>query len=225
MQKDEEREVQKSKGKDEGTPEIRVTDRRRISLRDNGNSGESAGNLAAESPSLKPKYVEELEARTKAAEKLVNEVHARFEQLRDHLQREMDETRQRLNRSAEERAQREQAEFIATLLPVLDNLRRATEAADQGGSMEVVMEGVRRTVASFENALILAGVEPLESIGQLFDPQLHEAVDTVEVEPEMQGKIVAEYDRGYKIGDRLLRPARVRVGRAAQTLSQFGDTL
>jgi molecular chaperone GrpE len=47
----------------------------------------------------------------------------------------------------------------------------------------------------------------------MFDPELHEAVETVAVAPEDEGKVVAEYTRGYKLGDRLLRPARVKVGR------------
>jgi molecular chaperone GrpE len=106
--------------------------------------------------------------------------------------------------------------FIAGLLPVLDNLQRATEAAENGSSPEVIAEGIRQTASSFENALAAAGVEPIEAVGQPFDPELHDAVETVEVEPEDEGKVVADYARGYKIGDRLLRPARVKVGRPPQ---------
>lgn len=191
--------------------EIRVTDRRRRFLDDDANSGPAT---TADSPNLKPSYVAELEARAEAAEKLSREVQSRFEQVRSQLQRETDETRQRLNRAADERAERGKAEFVAGLLPVLDNLQRATEAAESGSTPEQIGEGVRRTAASFENALAAAGVEPIESVGQEFDPELHEAVETVPVEPEEEGKVVAEYTRGYRIGDRLLRPARVKVGRA-----------
>jgi molecular chaperone GrpE len=176
-----------------------------------------------ESPSLKPSYVEELEARTKAAEQRTQEVQGRFEQLRKQLQSETDETRQRLNRAANERAQREKADFIAGLLPVLDNLQRATEAAETGGPTEVIAEGIRRTASSFENALAAAGVEPIEAVGQTFDPELHEAVETVEVAPEDEGKVIAEHTRGYKIGDRLLRPARVKVGRYSERANKAGD--
>lgn len=197
--------------------EIRVTDRRRVQLDD---SGDSSQNSAEEPPSLRPSYVEELETRTRAAEQKTQEVKSRFEQLRKQLQSETDETRQRLNRAAEERAQREKANFIAALLPVLDNLQRATEAAETGGSSEVITEGIRRTVSSFENALAAAGVEPMEAVGQLFDPELHEAVETVEVGLEDEGKVVAEYARGYRIGDRLLRPARVKVGRHSERANQ-----
>ena len=194
--------------------EIRVTDRRRILLDDDNETDRSA---AAEAPNLKPSYVEELEARTKAAEQKVLEIQSRFEQLRKQLQSETDETRQRLNRAADERAHREKANFIAGLLPVLDNLQRATEAAETGSSPEVIAEGIRQTASSFENALAAAGVEPIDAVGQPFDPELHDAVETVEVEPEDEGKIVADYAHGYKIGDRLLRPARVKVGRNKKT--------
>jgi molecular chaperone GrpE len=190
--------------------EIRVTDRRRIQLDENQ---ETDRNVDVQPPSLKPSYVEELEARTQAAEQKVQEVNARFEQLRKHLQKETDETRQRLNKAADERAQREKASFIAALLPVLDNLERAEEAAASGASAADIAEGVRRTAASFQNALAAAGVEPIESVGQDFDPQLHEAVETAEGDPGDAGKVFSEYAKGYRMGDRLLRPARVKVGR------------
>ena len=190
-------------------PEVRVTDRRRILLDDD--IGDRAEEV--EAPNLKPSYVEELEARTQAAEQKTQEIQARFDQLRKQLQAETDETRQRLNRAADERALREKADFIAGLLPVLDNLQRATEAADSTGSPELIAEGLRRTASGFENALAAAGVEPIDAVGEMFDPEMHEAIETAEVDPEDEGKVIAQHTRGYRIGDRLLRPARVKVGR------------
>ena len=196
---------------DEAENQLRVTDRRRIYL---DPEGTEQVNKDADQPSLKPSYVEELEARTKAAEQKIQEVQARFDQLRQQLQRETDETRQRLNRSADERADVEKAKFIASLLPVMDGLDRAIEAAGEKASHEAILDGIRGIATSFQNALTGAGVEPISSIGEPFDPQLHEAVDTVEANSEMEGKVVAEYGRGFRIGERLLRPARVQVGRA-----------
>ncbi|MDQ2977181.1 MAG: nucleotide exchange factor GrpE [Acidobacteriota bacterium] len=198
--------------------EIRVTDRRRIQLDDSGDT--SADESQNPQPNVKPSYVEELEARTKAAEQKVYEVQARFEQLRKQLQTETDETRQRLNRAADERAEREKNKFIAGLLPVLDNLQRATEVAETGGSPGIIAEGIRQTASSFENALATAGVEPIDAVGQQFNPELHEAVETTEVGPEDDGKVIAEYARGYKIGERLLRPARVKVGRHSEKVNK-----
>ena len=191
---------------------VRVTDRRRIYLDD---EGAERVNAEQEQPSLKPTYVEELEARTKAAERQVQEVQSRFDQLRQQLQRETDETRQRLNRSADERAAGEKAKFIASLLPVLDDLNRALQS--ENTTREALLEGIRGIAGSFQSALANAGVEPIESVGEEFNPELHEAVDTGETGPEMDGRIIEEYSRGFRMGDRLLRPARVKVGRASQS--------
>ena len=70
------------------------------------------------------------------------------------------------------------------------------------------------TARSFEQALMSVGAEPIASVGTDFDPEIHEAVDVVPVEPENDGKVVSEYLRGYRFGDRLLRAARVQVGKA-----------
>ena len=200
--------------------ELRVTDRRRVYLDDDG---AERVNTEAEQPNLKPKYVEELEARTKAAERQVQDVQARFEQLRQQLQRETDETRQRLNRSADERAAGEKAKFIASLLPVLDNLKRAIDSVSADTSRESILEGIRSIATSFESALTSAGAEPIQSVGEQFDPELHEAVDTAEADQEMDGKVIEEYSRGFRMGDRLLRPARVKVGRATEQAREASE--
>lgn len=194
--------------------EIRVTDRRRRYL-NNDEAGASDREDSA-APSLKPSYVEELETRTRAAEQLALDVQDRFEKFKNRLQQETDETRQRLNRAADERTERSKAEFISSLLPTLDNLERAIDAAEAGGSMEQLITGVKQTAESFKTALGAAGVEPVGAQGELFDPELHEAVETTPVEPEFDGKVMNEYTKGYRLGDRLLRPARVAVGHAPE---------
>lgn len=199
---------------DEAQDELRVTDRRRIYL---DQDGTEHVNAEVETPNLKPSYVEELEARTKAAERQVQEVQSRFDQLRQQLQRETDETRARLNRSADERAEAGKARFIQSLLPVMDDLDRALNAAVSEGSSDALLQGIRSIANSFQNALTSAGVEQIASVGEPFNPELHEAVDTEETDPEMDGIVVDEYSRGYRIGDRLLRPARVKVGRNQST--------
>ncbi len=205
---------------------FRVTDRRRTTLNE-GDAGEASRKEGrGGEPSLKPSYVEELEARARAAEQRAAaaeqsaeqkaaDAQSRFEQVRAELRRETDEMRQRLARTAEERVAREKASVIAALLPTLDNLQRAVEAAEGGGPKEALVEGLRGIISGFENSLAAAGVEPVEALGQTFDPELHEAVDTTEVEPELEGLVTAQYGRGYRIGKQLLRPARVQVGRAS----------
>src|SRR6476661_10543570 len=171
--------IRRDRGSQSDEPEngLRVTDRRRIYL---DPEGAEQVNEDVERPNLKPSYVEELETRTKAAEQQVQEVKARFDQLRQQLQRETDETRQRLNRSADERAAGEKANFIASLLPVMDGLDLAIQAATENASREAILEGIRGIATSFQNALTNAGVEPVPAVGEVFNPELHEAVDTVD---------------------------------------------
>jgi molecular chaperone GrpE len=197
---------------DETPEKIRVNDRRRFNLE--SNEPAVSEESSQQQPSLKPSYVEELEARTRAAEQKAADVQARFEQVRAELKRETDELRQRLARNADEHAAREKAAFLSSLLPVMDNLQRAIEAAESGGSKESLLDGLRGTISGFESMLAQTGAEPVEALAQPFDPELHEAVDTTDVEPELDGTVTAQYARGYRLGNQLLRPARVQVGRA-----------
>jgi molecular chaperone GrpE len=166
-------------------------------------------------PGVSRAYVAELETRTRAAEQQVRAIQSRFEELRNELQRQTDETRERLNRVADERALSSKTESVISLLPVIDNLERALKTARESGSIEPLLDGLDRTLLGFESALSAIGVEFIRSVGELFDPEVHEAVDTVDVRDSEDGIVTREYSRGYKLGDRLLRPARVQVGRSS----------
>src|SRR5205085_875378 len=96
-------------------------------------------------------------------------------------------------------------------------------AAEGGGTKEARLDGLRGTISGFEGAVAQAGAEPIEAVGQQFDPEIHEAVDTIEVEPEREGTVTAQYSRGYRMGGQLLRPARVQVGRARGAAHGAGE--
>jgi molecular chaperone GrpE len=96
----------------------------------------------------------------------------------------------------------------------LDNLNLAIAASEKDSSFEHLLTGVKGTARSFEQALMSVGVEEIPSIGAEFNPELHEAIDMKEVGADEDGRITAEYSRGYKFGERLLRPSRVQVGKA-----------
>jgi molecular chaperone GrpE len=161
-----------------------------------------------------PEQVADLVARAESAEQRVRDINSRFDQLRNELQRQSEETRQRLNRNVDEQVLGAKIEFVSALLPVLDNLMRALETATTAGSPAGLLDGLERTILSFENALARVGVEPVGSVGQRFDPQVHEAVDTVQVPQGNNDVVTREYSKGYRLGDRLLRPSRVQVGSA-----------
>jgi len=169
---------------------------------------------------LEEKLKAETERREAAESKLVG-VQAKFEEAKAGLEKETAEMRERLKKSLEGKAKQEQFNFLETLLPVLDNLNRAVAASETDPDIEHLRTGVIGTARSFEQALLSVGVESVSSVGAVFDPELHEAVDMAPVDAEDDGKITAEYSKGYKLSDRLLRPARVQVGKAmAQTAGE-----
>jgi molecular chaperone GrpE len=152
--------------------------------------------------------------RREAAEVKLVSVQSKFDELRAQMERETAEMRQRLQRHNEQRMQIEKSEFLISLLPILDNLNLALKAGETDASFEHLMTGVKGTARMFEQTLLGLGVEPIASIGGDFDPELHEAVEMIEAEADQDGKITSEFSRGYKFGERLLRPARVQVGKA-----------
>ena len=196
---------------------IPFNDRRRFN--EHGERIETSGETpkehvrSAKEVDLENRLKAETERREAAESKLVS-VQAKFEEAKSSLEKETAEMRTRLMKTLEDRAKQGQFSFLTTLLPVLDNLNLAISASEKDSSLEHLRDGVIGTARSFEQALMSVGVEPIRSVGTTFDPELHEAVDMVPVDSEDDGKIVSEYSKGYKFGDRLLRPARVQVGKA-----------
>jgi len=161
---------------------------------------------------LEAKLKAETQRREAAESKLVG-VQAKFEEAKANLEKETADMRARLMKTLEDRAKQSQFNFLTTLLPVLDNLNLAVAASETDPSIENLRNGVIGTARSFEQALLSVGVEAVPSIGTDFDPELHEAIDVAEVDADQDGKVTAEYSRGYKFGSQLLRPAKVQVGR------------
>lgn len=210
--------------KDKETPEIEETggetipvdDKRRFNEKGERIADDEAPKEASRSAAevaLEAKLKAETERREAAESKLVG-VQAKFEEAKADLEKETAEMRARLMKTLEDRGKQAQFNFLTTLLPVLDNLNLAVAASETDPSVEHLRNGVIGTARSFERALIDVGVEPIASVGADFDPELHEAVDIAATDSEKDGKIIAEYARGYKFGDKLLRPARVQVGKS-----------
>lgn len=106
--------------------------------------------------------------------------------------------------------------LVRELLPGLDHLERGLHAARQDAtpSSLAIAEGVSLILRQFEEILAKVGVRAIEVQGQPFDPARHEAVGVAAVPPSEDGRIVEEIQRGYTMNDRLLRPAKVIVGKA-----------
>ena len=203
---------------DGGQVKIPINDKRRFNeqgekIRDDEPSKPAEPVKSAREVELENKLKAEIDRREAAEAKLVG-VQAKFEEAKNSLERETSQMRARMQKTLEDRARQAQYDFLATLLPVLDNLNRAVTASEQDPSLDHLRDGVIGTARSFEKALMSVGVETVPGVGAKFDPELHEAVDMKPVEPEQDGIITAEYSKGYRLGDRLLRPARVQVGKA-----------
>ena len=123
--------------------------------------------------------------------------------------------------NARKRAVREQAEFrefaaadvLRGLLPVLDSFERALKAGGEGSEFR---SGIELIYRQLQDALAKAGVQQIKSVGEPFDPKVHEAIEMVDTAEVPDQHVLDELQRGYKYKDRLLRPAMVRVGRGGK---------
>ncbi len=127
------------------------------------------------------------------------------------LQAEFDNARKRAVREQQEFREFAAAEVIKGLLPALDSFERALKTS--AGDSSEFRSGIELIYRQFQDALQKAGVQPVISVGQPFDPRVHEAIEMVDTTDVPDHHVLNELQRGYKFKDRLLRPAMVRVAR------------
>jgi len=153
-----------------------------------------------------PSFVEELKARTEAAEKRAREAMSRAEA-------EIDAVRERLQRDVDRRVMEGKSGLLGSILEVADNLERAAAvAASTSPALEKGVELIRQQIFTILKA---EGVEPIETVGLPYDPHLAEAVLTEPVNAGRDGFVLEEIQRGYRLGDTVLRPAKVKVGKTS----------
>ena len=99
-------------------------------------------------------------------------------------------------------------DVVATMLPIMDNLEKAAEAKTEDSGYQ---EGVRLVARQFQDALKRLGLEEIETIGQRFNPEYHEAVSHIEDPNKGEQEIVQEYRKGYRIGNKVVRHSMVIV--------------
>jgi molecular chaperone GrpE len=150
--------------------------------------------------------LEDLEnLRTRAAERdqflaLLQRTRADFENYQKRIQREIAQDRRYAH-----------AALALDLLPVIDNLERATAAAQQANETGPLVQGVALVQSQFLDLLRRHGITPIDAVGQPFDPNYHEAVMQQRTAEEPPNTVVQVLERGYRIHDRVLRPAKVAV--------------
>ena len=125
------------------------------------------------------------------------------------LRAEFENYRKRASREALESRERAQGQLLGEMLPVYDNLERALDAAEHHDEGKV-LGGVRMVRDMFAELLRRAGVEEIQTVGSAFDPNVHDAV-LMQPSEHAEGMVTAVLERGFRQGDRVLRPARVVV--------------
>jgi molecular chaperone GrpE len=161
-----------------------------------------------------------------AEDPAVQALRAERDDLYDRLLRttaDFDNYRKRIERERREVSEAATADLIRDLLPVIDDLERAltasaavdTEGEADGDTPDTTLRrGIELIHKQLLEALRRRGVEPFDSVGQVFDPTWHEAISYETGTDLPEGEIIGEVRRGYRIGQRLLRPSQVRVARA-----------
>src|SRR5277367_880531 len=159
---------------------------------------------------------------SREASPTVAEATAHLQSEVDRLKQERDQSIERLARlqaefeNARKRDARERADFrdfavsgaVEQFLPVLDNFHLALKSS---GSLEQLRSGLELVVKQMEEVLRSLNVQPVETVGVRFDPRVHEALESVDRTDLPDHQVLDEVRRGYRIRDRLLRPALVRV--------------
>lgn len=126
---------------------------------------------------------------------------------------EFDNYRKRLERERREQADRTVIGLLEELLPVVDDFDRAL-TLDAGGESTPYRKGMELIHSKLHDLLRKQGVRPIDALGADFDPNLHQAVVYEESPGRREGEVIGELQRGYLLGDRLLRPAMVKVAKA-----------
>ena len=145
----------------------------------------------------------------------LEEVRRERDALQDRLLRtaaEFDNYRKRMDKERRDLAEYTAGEAIKDLLPIIDNLERALQASALDDPLRKGVELIHKQMLEI---LRRRGVTPIEALGADFDPNVHEAVTQEESAQHREGEVMEELQRGYKVGDRLLRPAMVKVATRA----------
>ncbi|ARK29311.1 heat shock protein GrpE [Halalkalibacter krulwichiae] len=127
------------------------------------------------------------------------------------VQADYDNFRRRSREEKESAAKYRSQTVIEALLPVIDNFERALLVKPETEEAKALLQGMEMVYRQFQEALKSEGVEVIETVGQTFDPHLHQAVMQVEEEGFESNQIVEELQKGYKLKDRVVRPSMVKV--------------
>ena len=158
-----------------------------------------------------PEEPEDLKARCEAEICPSCTVKAEAEDIRLRALAEMENFKKRLQREKDEQVKYASEKVLADLLPVLDNLELAIQYGSKDAACHVLLMGVEMTRKIFLDTLKQHGLTPFGEVGEIFDPERHEAVAKEPRDDMDDGHIAQLHQRGYQLKERLLRPAKVSV--------------
>ncbi len=158
----------------------------------------------------KEKEMDELKKELEEKEKEIKEDHDRL--LR--LAADFENYKKRAAKEREDWTKFSNEDLIKAILPFIDNLERAVNHAQKVSDTGVLIEGVRLTLQQLLQTLNKFGLSSFESVGKPFDPTIHEAMLVVQTDQHEPNQVVEEFQKGYLLKDRLLRPATVSVSKA-----------
>jgi len=161
-----------------------------------------------------PVTTEELLARIEELEKQLAQAKSEAEDYKDRWIRvsaDFQNFRKRVMQERIEAYNKGKEDAVLALLPVLDNMERALASLSENADLNAFKQGLELIVRLFRESLKRLDVEPIPTEGQKFDPFYHEAFERVEREDVEEGLILGEVERGYKMGGKVIRPAKVKV--------------
>ena len=129
----------------------------------------------------------------------------------ERLQADFENYKKRQEKKQKEFIEFANAELLNDLLSVVDNLERALDSTENEENAKAIKEGIKNTLKGFHNILKKEGVMPMKSIGHRFDPYRHEAVMKTETDKHSEDIVTEEFQKGYYIKSKVLRPAMVKV--------------
>lgn len=139
---------------------------------------------------------------------------------------ESENARKRLYRERQELTQFSIQNVMVDFLDPIDHMENALKFTEQmTGEVKHWALGFQMILGQFKDMLSRNGVTGYKSVGEVFDPHLHEAIEMIETDDHLPGIVIEESIRGYKMGDRVIRPARVKVSKALSKLEMNNDTL
>ena len=160
---------------------------------------------------LEEKKTEKKEEKTEVVSNELAKVKQELDETTDRLKRimaEFENYKKRNNKEKEMLYNSLLADIISSFLPVIDNLEKAVQAKTED---EGYKQGIELVLKQFTDVLAKFGVEEIKTVGETFDPELHEAVSSIKDETKGEKEIVEEFRKGYKIGTRVIRHSMVVV--------------